>query len=98
VTPVAPLDELRPSGGDLLEQVTRANLEYGRFRQYGTFLASPDSEGKVSASYAFVTGKAPAAAAPATADGGGESTWLVVLVAVLGVAAALGLVVLWAHL
>ncbi len=99
VTPVVPLDELRPRGGDLLERVTRANLEYGRFRQYGTFLASPDSEGKVSASYGFVTGKAPAAtAAPATADGGGESTWLVVLVAVLGAAAALGLVVLWAHL
>jgi hypothetical protein len=99
VTPIPPLDELRLTGGDLLERVTRANLEYGRFRQYATFLANPDPQGKTSASYAFVTGKAPAeAAAPAGDENGDDSTSVVFMVAVLGAAAALGLVVLWAHL
>jgi hypothetical protein len=100
-TPLVPLDELRAGGGDLLASATRANLAYGRSRQYATFLANPDSEGRASATYVFSTGKAQqAAAAPAGAgeDDGGSAVWPVVVAATLAAAAAAGLVVLWAHL
>jgi hypothetical protein len=96
-TPVPPPARPRASG-DLLLAAARTNLEYGRFRQYTTFLANPDAESANTASYEFRTGAERPTAQPESSEGGDGSTWPYFLATGLVLVAGAGLVILWAHL
>jgi hypothetical protein len=96
--PVQPLDELRRPSGDLLTLAARANLSYGRFRQYSTFLATPDVLTPSRTTYTFRTVAAKAAAPPGRTGDEGVGAWPYLVAAILGTGATAGLLVLWAHL
>lgn len=91
---------VRTDGAGLLRELTDALLASGRFNQYQSFLANPDSTGPSSTSYVFRSAAEDAAPAVAPPGQGGSSNRTAIAVLVgLGVAlAAAALVVLWAHL
>jgi hypothetical protein len=80
-----------------LAEAIKLELTYARKRQYDQFIASPDTTGHSSTTYAYRTAPRPAAAAPLESGGSGSNAmgWIalaVVLAATIPVAA-----VLWAR-
>jgi hypothetical protein len=92
-------DGVRPSqdARAQLAEAIKLELTYARKRQHDQFIASPDTTGHSSTTYAYRTAPRPAAAAPLESGGSGSNamSWIalaVVLAATIPVAA-----VLWAR-
>ena len=69
-----------------------------RADQYQSFLANPDTDGRSRTVYVYETVKAAAPrAAPASEEGGGSDTLLVVLAVAGSLVLAVGGLVVWAH-
>jgi hypothetical protein len=93
--------ELLPADDGLdLRRLQVALARVALSAQYDQYLASPDQLGQNESRYVFRTAAEAAATAPPQlrpASGGGGDVLAIVLASVLGGAALLGLVVLWAH-
>lgn len=113
VEPVPPTRMLTPPGGartwaqalrggrldrpGLLEFVSRARFTIARALQYRTYLANPDPRGRSEATYVYATTARRAVVAQPKGEEESNDALRFVLVAVLGVASAGALVVLWAN-
>jgi hypothetical protein len=110
VRPAPPLQFLRPPAGAklwadtrltsraLLARTERALLQLARVRQYDSFLANPDSRGKVEAVFLYRSGRRPTPAVVAdTERTSGWSAVTTALVAAAAVAALAVAVVVWAR-
>jgi hypothetical protein len=80
-----------------LASLIRAYLGYARTRQFLTFLANPDPNGKSTTSYVFETAAAERSVARPEREESGRGVPAAVLAIALALV-GLGLVVLWAHL
>jgi hypothetical protein len=86
-----------PSGEVLLTTANAALLGLAHARQYSALLANPDTQGRSSASYVYLSApNVPAVHAIVAPDhGGSERSWLLLLVA--APLLLVGLAVWWAH-
>ncbi len=100
VEPLGPLEILPGSRGPVpsLAGLQRVLGSVALAWQYDHFLDSPDPSGPSTASYVYRTVERSPVAAVAGRSPGGDDTLTIVLVAVLGAAALVVGVILWAHL
>ena len=82
----------------LLRRLFAARMRLVRADQYQSFLANPDTDGRSRSVYVYETVKAAAPrAAPATEEGSGSDTLLVILAVAGSLVLAVGGLVVWAH-
>jgi hypothetical protein len=114
--PLGPVRELRPPGGrswvaalrsphppqarELLARANSALLTLALAGQYENYLGNPDSAGRSSTTYHYVSGAPPAAVKPAPptpTEQEGVSPWALLAFGIGVGAAILGLTILWAR-